>query len=751
MKWLYSLICTFFLVSVAVAQTDTSYTVPDPKAPMVPPYSIEYFNTNAAAIPKDTTKMVIVPGPPVFKPKVSLGTGMLSFYGDLYGKHYQAPWTSRVGYDLNVSHRLNRYLQINFNILFGKLGAFENTATRHENFQSEIRAGGVNLLYDFGNFIPDQYWIRPWISAGITSFEFLSKTDLKDRNGETYYYWKDGSIKNMAEGSANSQNAKDLVRDYKYETDIRERNADGFGKYPERSFAFPLGFGALMEISPRFDFKIGVQYYLTTTDYVDGISDKSVGDRKGTKSKDKFVYSSFSLQYDLVADLKTKMEDTLSDAYYDGIDWLAIENMDYDKDGVKDFDDECQGTPEGVKVNKKGCPLDDDEDGVPNYLDDENPSPKGFEVNMHGVAQTDEFWQNWYDHYFDSLGLDRNTEIIGNAFDLATSKPKSNTSANTTNEQRVYTIELARYAAGVPSDEMAFLLSIGDIKSTILDDGSTVVYTAGTYEDVKVAVQRRDEFRAEGNKKSQVGYFKNEKYFSLTDEELQKAMNNSSAVNSNTSATTNTASANTNTSTVTDNSFAKGGIVYRVQLGAYKNRISLKAFNNSANVVELKTEEGTYRYVTAGHKTVAEAAAKKADLFLLGYTDAFVTAYKDGKRIAMNAAGATMATKEKEDLNENKTFSSVDKSLINFKIQIGALKRPAQVKDMDDRVKGLEGVGKQTTATGQVRYTIGKYSGYNDAEKARKEMEDKGFPEAFIIATFKEEIISLQEAMELLK
>ena len=36
-------------------------------------------------------------------------------------------------------------------------------------------------------------------------------------------------------------------------------------------------------------------------------------------------------------------------------------------------------------------------------------------------------------------------------------------------------------------------------------------------------------------------------------------------------------------------------------------------------------------------------------------------------------------------------------------------------------------------------------------EKLCKEMEDKGFPEAFIIATFKEEIISLQEAMELLK
>jgi hypothetical protein len=704
---------------------------------MVPPYSIEYFKSNAA-IPVDTSQFI---GPknqmPVFKPKVALGTGMLSFFGDLYGKHYQAPWTSRVGYDLNVSHRLNRYLQINFNILFGKLGAFENLPNRHENFQSEIRSGGFNLMYDFGNFIPDQYRIRPWISAGACGFEFLSKTDLKDKNGETYFYWSGGSIKNMAEGSAGSQNAKDLVRDYKYETDIRERNVDGFGKYPERSFAFPLGFGAIMEITPRFDFKLGVQYYLTTTDYVDGISNKSIGNRQGTKGKDKFVYTSFALQYDLVIDREKKMEDTLSDAYYDGVDWLAIENADYDKDGVKDFVDNCQGTPEGVKVDKDGCPLDDDQDGVPNYMDDENPSPKGFDVNMHGVALTDEFWQDWYDHYFDTIGIDKTTEIIGNAFDYASVKPKT-----ATNEQRVYTIELARYEGGVPSDEMAFLLSIGDIKSTILDDGTTVVYTAGTYEDVKLAKQRRDEFIAEGNKNSKVGYFKNEKYFAMSEEELLKALN---------ATPTNTASAETNTTTGTDNAFAKGKIVYRVQLGAYRNRISLKAFASTANVVELKTEEGTYRYVTAGHKTVAEAAAKKADLYLLGYTDAFVTAYKDGKRISMSEAGATMATKEKEDLNENKTFSSVDKSLINFKIQVGALKRPSAVAEMDERLKGLEGVDKQTTATGMVRFTVGKYSGYNDAEKARKEMEDKGFPEAFIIATFKEEIISLQEAMELLK
>jgi cell division septation protein DedD len=697
-----------------------------------------------------------------FHPKVALGVGMFSFIGDLDTKHYQAPWTARIAYDLNLSHRLTNYLQINFNVLFGKLGAYENRPDRHENFQSEIRAGGLNLMYDFGNFIPERYGIRPWISLGITGFEFLSKTDLYDKNGEQYYYWSDGSIKNMPEGSAGSQFAKDLVRDYQYETDIRERNIDGFGKYQERSWAMPVGFGAIMKISDRFDFKVGVQYYFTATDYIDGITEKSVGNRAGTKNKDKFVYTSVALQYDLTYNKRTK--DTMPKDYFDNLNWLALDASDYDKDGVRDFDDKCQGTPEAVKVDQFGCPLDDDGDKVPNYMDDENPSPKGFEVNMHGVALTDDFWQSWYDHYFDSIGIDKTTEVLGNAA-LAgePEKPKQ-----VVDEKRVYTVELARYKGGVPSDEMAFLLSIGDIKSTTLDDGTTVVYTAGTYDDVMQAVKRRDEYIAEGNKSSRVSYFKGEKLFELSDDELAKLMkaglSGSVAVNTSTStagtstttAGTSTTTAGTSTTTANTNvggssDFVKGGIVYRVQLGAYKNRISIDAFKSGAGVVELKTEDNYYRYVTQGYKTISDAAKRRADLVVMGYTDAFVTAYKDGKRIAMDKAGATMATTEKEDLNENKTFSTVDKSLVGFKIQIGALKRPGPSNDMEDRLKDVKGVDKQTTATGQIRYTYGNFKDQQSAEKARQELEDMGFPEAFIIATFKGEVISIQEAMELLK
>lgn len=735
----------------------------------------------------------------VFKPKIALGVGMLSFHGDLYSRHYQAPWTAKIGYDLNISQRLFKPLQLNFNILFGKLGGNEWRNNRQENFQSEIRAGGLSLTYDFGNFIPDEYRIRPWISLGISSFEFLSKTDLYDNKGNKYFYWSDGSIKNIDENSPNAASAVNLVRDYRYETDIRESNKDGFGKYQERAWAMPVGAGALMKLTDRFDFKIGFQYYFTTTDYIDGLSNKSVGYREGTKSKDNFVYTSFSLQYDLVLKKKSKL-DTLSDDYFDGVDFLAIDKDDYDKDGVRDWDDKCHGTPEDVKVDEFGCPFDDDKDGVPNHADDELATAPGTEVNLHGVGLTDEYWQNWYNVYNDS-GNVVNEQIVENFY---AKKPKTdstgiagaNGKADPSKSDKIYTVELARYNGPVPTEEMAKLLSIGDVKSTMLPDNTTVMYTAGNYKEIQNAVKRRDEFIAEGNKNAQVGYFKkNGDLVSLTNgeiakllEESKRSKDNPLATNTNTNTTaaqTNTATANTNTVTnnssntgtnntannnsgnktangnktngsegsvdENENEFAKGDIVYRVQLGAYKNRISKGIFKNSGGeVLEMKTDDGYFHYSTKGFKTIQGAAALRADLVVEGYGDAFITAYKDGKRIPLSATKATMESKEKENLNENVNFSSVDKSQITFKVQLGALRR-AGGNDMEDKTKDIPGVEKQGTASGMMRYTAGSYSDYSKADEYRKQLNDKGFAEAFVIAVFKGEVISIQEALELLK
>lgn len=721
-----ALISSIIICSFLKAQTDSTVTTSNTQTV-----------TTSTSTPSTQTSST--PAPPtlgsIIKPKISLGTGMLSFHGDLYAEHYQAPWTARIGYDLNISQRLFKSLQLNFNVLFGKLGANEWINNRQENFQSEIRAGGLSLMYDFGNFISDDYRIRPWISVGVNGFEFLSKTDLYDRYGNKYYYWSDGSIKNIDESAPTASLAINLNRDYVYETDIRERNKDGFGKYQERAWAFPVGAGALMKITDRVDFKIGFQYYFTTTDYIDGITKNSLGTRQGTKQKDNFVYTSFALQYDLIVNKKSKL-DTLPDDYYDEVNWLAIDNDDYDGDGVRDWDDKCHGTPSGVKVDAFGCPFDDDNDGVANHEDEEANSVLDFGVNSKGVALTDEYWQNWYNMYMDS-GTVVKTEIVENFYAL---KDTSNTkTSDTKKNEKEYTVELARYSGPVPNDEMAYLLSIGDVKSTILPDNSTVLYTAGTYNEIQEAVKRRDEFIAEGNKGAKVGYFKNGDIVTLTDEEIKALMPNA-----------NDTLAHTNDNKHKEEVFAKGDIVYRVQLGAYKNRISKDVFKNAGEIVELKTNDEYFRYATRGLKTIQDAANLKADLVLEGYVDAFITAYKDGKRIPMSQTKATVISNEKEDVTKLESFSSVDKSLVTFKVQLGAL-RKAGGNDMEEKIKDMKDVEKQATGSGMIRYTSGTFKSYTEADKYREELTNKGLIEAFVIAMFKGEIISIQEAQELLK
>ncbi|MCX7729335.1 MAG: SPOR domain-containing protein, partial [Bacteroidia bacterium] len=579
-----------------------------------------------------------------------------------------------------------------------------------------------------------------------------------------YYYWSDGSIRNLPENSPDASKAIRLVRDYYYETDIRESNLDGYGKYPERAWAFPLGGGVVMKITDHFDFKIGATYFFTTTDYIDGIAKGGQGLRKGDSKKDKWVYSYVSFQYDLFLPKKAAEEtgfDTLPDSYFDGIDWMAIDSADTDGDGVKDWFDKCQGTPKTAKVYANGCPEDTDGDGVPDYKDDENPSPAGFEVNMYGVALTDEYWQKWYDEYFDSTGdYHIKQEYIDNVMAL---KSKDVKDVN----KKIYTVELAKYKGGVPSDEIAYLMSIGDVKSMTLEDGTTVVYTAGQYEDVMLAIKRRDEFREEGMKKANVGYFKNEQYYSMSDDELANEIKkNKQKENIAKSDQTDTKQPTNQGNDVTENKqnnnvvidknqpdeFKKEDVIYRVQLGAFKKPISKEIFKNvPGGIVEFKTDDGLYKYAGKAFKSLEEAAEFRAKLVLMGYSDAFVTAYKNRKRVPLNEVGATMVTDKKEDLKENVEFSSISKSAIEFKIQLGALKKPENVKDFENKTKLLKDVQKQSTILGLYRFTSGSFNIYEQAQKYLNEIQRKGFDDAFIIATFNNELISVQDAIELQK
>ncbi|MCM2678768.1 OmpA family protein [Echinimonas agarilytica] len=63
---------------------------------------------------------------------------------------------------------------------------------------------------------------------------------------------------------------------------------------------------------------------------------------------------------------------------------IACDPNDEDRDGVPDEMDQCPGTPEGVTVDAKGCPLDSDGDGVADHIDQCPNTPAGIKVDDKG-------------------------------------------------------------------------------------------------------------------------------------------------------------------------------------------------------------------------------------------------------------------------------------------------------------------------------------------------------------------------------
>lgn len=711
----------------------------------------------------------------IFKPTIGLGTGLFSYYGDIYDKHFQNPSVSRIAYELTVSQYFTDYLQFNFYVLFGRLGANERMTAngRNLNFESQIRAGGVNLTYNFGNFLPKNRWASPYVSLGFESFEFLSKTDLYDGQSNKYYYWSDGTIRNKAQNDPAAASAIELHRDYTYESDIRTLNYDGFGKYPERSWAVPVGIGASMKINDYFTFKIGAAMHFTFTDYIDGVSDKSKGNRIGNSRNDNFMMTSCSLHYNL--GIKKRAADTISEEDFRDVDFYALDLQDFDKDGVPDYKDSCQGTPPGVPVDAKGCPLDDDGDGIPNDRDDEPNTPKGAIVDTRGVQLNDSTIAYQYSYYTDSTGQ----------FAVVEHYVHNGGSSKISYSQKEYTVELGTFRKGLSPDLMTKFLSINDISSTMIDD-STTIYTAGKFPDLLSAENRKKELVAQGLSDAKVVYKQNGRFVDAPKYGSDAVASGSSAgSNSGTGGNAGTGTAGDHTTagnngngstagnngdshsttsghTGTNNGAANGGsvnnsvlnqqgIVLRVQLGAYRNRLSKSVYKDINDLIEVHTDDGLYKYMTGSYTNFDDAAKHKVDMLLKGYNGAFITAYKDGKRISLMEAGAIMPKKDEQpELSDSSSVNGANKALVVFKVQVGVFKNepPADKQEMYSKVKGIS---KEMTSSGLSRYVAGSFNDYKSAVALKNDLVKQGITDAFVIAFFNGEYISIQEALELSK
>lgn len=688
-----------------------------------------------------------------FRPTLGLGTGVFSFYGEISSaKGFQNPMLSRIGYDLSIGQDLTHYLNLRFYTIFGRLGATGIGTNRSSNFESAIRAGGVNLTYNFGNFLSESRHISPYILVGIESFEFLSKTDLYDSRGNKYHYWTDGSIRNIDENSPDAEKAILITRDYKYESDIRELNLDGFGKYPERSFAIPVGAGLLFHLSDRMDFKIGTTLHITKTDLIDGRTPSSVGSRAGNKQNDRFLMSSVALHYNLSGKPRSKQ----SKEEFSQEDLLALDNGDEDSDGVNDYKDRSPFTPAGVSVDTSGIPLDSDGDRVSDFKDDEVNSAPGAIVTTKGITLTDSLAEAIYLAYIDSTGAS------GKWVSLDSVRPPA---------RDVYVVKVGEFKSGVPPETINKFLSIKDINSVTTGD-STTVYTAGRFYSYKEAEQRRTELQQAGITDAVVVLHKNNTFTKvdgplnaeqeakvLAENKGQQPGNNGELgivkkpgeVDLGNQGTT----GNETTGTTSNEAGSVKGVVYRVQVGAYRKQLSKQIFAGLPDVVTVTAENGVTKYMTGTFTDIKDAARHRADLLVKGYTGAFIVAFKDGQRVNLNETGVKyVVPKTQEEENKERSDnvqSAINKDLVSFKVQVGIFKNevPSDIMEKFAQIKGIEA---EKTPEGLSRYTVGPFKTYKEAAARKAELiKQFNLQGAFIVAFFKERTIDVQEAIELTK
>lgn len=673
------------------------------------------FSTFAIELRGDSIKeKKELPKQQFYSPTIGLGVGMFKFYGDILDAQRGNPLVSNIGYDLHVKQQLNSFLTAKFYVLFGSLSANERSSARNLNFKSKITTGGFALMYNFDHILPKERVINPFISLGIESIEFHSKTDLYDAYGNKYNYWSDGSIRNLPEDDVNAEQAIVIQRDYTYETDLRELNADGKGKYPERTFAIPIGLGAQMHLTKNIDFSVGTTLHLTFSDLIDNVVSESggerIGDQPGNKGNDKFLMSSFSISYNF---LNHKKENQVKD-FEEDIDYLAYDNEDEDGDGVIDFIDECPWTPTGVEVDEKGCPLDKDADFVPNYKDDELETREFAPVTPNGVEMTDEMIYEAYQRYMDTTGMFADTE---SRLIAAEKRPKKKT----------YRVQVGSFTEAIDVDLVDKFLSIPDVEIKAYGDSLTVI-AVGNYDNLPEALKRKIQLTKEGYDAAiVVTEEENGMLVSVGDEANNMAVEN-----------------------VTSNIENNNDLIFRVQLGAFSKKLPKSSFNGLKNIMEIKADDGLYKYLyTQSYKTMEDAASKKLDLAVdYGVKDAFIVAYKGGKRIPLTQAGVKTSAQESDIRSvQNKSYN---KESIRFKVQVGLYKNqlPTEVLSKFLEIGNIDSKSIENELT---RYTAGDFKTLDEAESFKKELLEKGLGGSFVIALHEEELIPVNKAQEILE
>lgn len=264
----------------------------------------------------------------------------------------------------------------------GKIKAAQLSGFELLNFKSEISTIDLQFRYKPFMYSP----VSPYIQIGIGYCWFSSHTDQKDKNGNIYYSWSDGKLKDLPESDYNEANAKEIQRDFVYESPLAINQSSIF---------FPVNLGIEYKVSKNLRFHTGWQFTLLQSDNMDRNTSTAKWDN----------LQSFNIGMSIIFTKRNStkkssipVQPTVNKQIYKDVDFESLLKADEDLDGVNDMEDLCYQTPKGAVVDKFGCPSDEDGDGVIDFLDKELQSSKDLQIHPDGRAWSlEETQQNYND------------------------------------------------------------------------------------------------------------------------------------------------------------------------------------------------------------------------------------------------------------------------------------------------------------------------------------------------------------------
>jgi hypothetical protein len=207
------------------------------------------------------------------------------------------------------------------------------------------------------------------------------------------------------------------------------------------------------------------------------------------------------------------------------------------------------------------------------------------------------------------------------------------------------------------------------------------------------------------------------------------------------------------------NSFKEEGLSFRVQIGAFRNQLPNNTFKGLSPLYGETTRNGYYRYTAGDFEKIEAANAVKNDLRKLGYRDAFVVAYLNGKRISASEAIAFMAKEGKfvdinspqsagitGNLNIPKAILTENEPQVNpadlvqvtkeieqingllYTIQIGVYTKQATKQGL----LNLQPIYTKQLPNGLFRYTAGIYNDTLKVVADRNRIVELGISDAFV-------------------